>query len=189
MRPNKHLRKIFAAPLALTLFCVICFALAPFPVSYWTDTLKAPEYIESVWPPPDSQIWWGYYELSLHNKYPFSTVVGVSVVFTPSTEIALAERIPDGSDPPSTELDDRTYLYIDGKQISNEQRTVVDYGVAMLLTIDEPMPDDGWDYLITGTRYTIKWMPDLSTGKHTAKFVAETASGVLFEYQWDFTIR
>jgi hypothetical protein len=178
---NEH-KKIFAVLVLAVLLLLLCLApvtIAPFPFSYWTKTFEGPQYIESVWPPPDSNLWRGYYG-------------GMDVVFTPTREVALMERIPANGSPPATDLVDRLYLYVDNVQIPNTQRVVLEDNGMMLLTfpgVPAPDVDPNFIYLLVSGRYSVRWIPGLMTGKQIAKFVAETASGKKFEYMWSFEIK
>ena len=185
MKTKRSINKALVSLFGMLSLCLICFTVAPIPVSYWTKPLDAPEYIESVWPPPDSQIWNAYYELSRYNGVAGLKQAGINVAFTPTIDIALMERVPENSGLVPVPLLERTFLYVDGMRISNDLRTTLDNIAGMLPSVG----DDGWKYLMISSEYSISWRPPLSTGKHTAKFVVETASGEVFEYEWEFRIR
>jgi hypothetical protein len=178
MRTRDQLKRLCVGLFATILLCLLCYAIAPFPILYRTKPLDAPEYISSVWPPPESTMWLGYYNLTRQNGTVNSMQAGICVKIT-TWDIAEEEFPTNIIDSQFTPFKERVHLYVDGTEI-NSGKTTLDNMVLM-------GKKDVIYNLSTG--YQFCWKPTLSEGDHLANFVIDTASGKILEYEWHFTIQ
>jgi len=179
MKP-KSLQKTIIVLCTASLFFLSCFLLMPYPFSFLAKDLERPEYISSAWPPPKSEIWIGYYNLSLLRSMPFNR--GISVTLEPMSIVYL--EFPRADARHISPFIDRVYLYIDGAQIPNSGRYYLDNATAIIQgTVDKPI------YYDVSAQYSISWTPELSKGNHVAQLTIETESGETLEYEWHFRIK
>ena len=182
---KSRILKTLVIVFVICLICVLWVAfLAPYPRSLSGPSTGTPAYI-SVWPPPESTIWFGFYwfpsikspssdrEPWLLSGPPPGINVVIHTLFLPVDLLS--------EDRPITPFEDRVRLTVDGEQLSTAQRGGVlsCCGVAVGDTVL-------WDL---GALYHIWWTPFLSWGDHSARITIEMASGEIVEYEWQFTIR
>lgn len=150
---------------------------APCP-EYPDKIVDAPEFIRTVWPPPESEIRFACYVGCYIKKYP--TVLSphldscINVYIVPTKKFFDIE-LNTGKE--NSSFEDRVSLYIDGKQRSK--------------TLTRPMgalPLDG----NTNNLEAWYWFGSrilLFPGEHNAKVVVELKNGEVLEYEWHFKIR
>ena len=181
---TRVLRVLVAVSAVCLLIGLWVLFLAPFPDITDEQSPTTPTYI-SVWPPPESAIWVGYYWFPylrvLSNQYGVWPLgrpgQGITVeIHTMSLPVDLVSE-----DRPSIPFEDRVHITIDGKQLSNSQRSIISCCSAMA-------PGHG---LLTelGAHYLMWWEPRLSWGVHSARITIEMASGEIVDYEWQFKIR
>ena len=177
---SKLLRTILVILFTVGLLCLLSFLIAPFPFSYWTKPVDAPGYVSSVWPPPGTSIWRGYYDIFLKINSPAQQGIGVTIKTWDLAEV----EMPSANNANELPFVDRVYLYVDGSQVPNSQRAVWDNGAMLLGRVNGQVIE--YDL---STEYSMSWAQSLLPGEHSAKLVINARSGDILEYEWSFRIK
>lgn len=173
---NRGLRNKVIVVLGSFLFVCLGLVFTPCPANQ--NQLNVPAYIESLWPPPESETWFGCYVKRYLLVLPSGTGVGLTIDTANIWELEILQ-------PSSGELSpfqDRVFLYVDGEQVPLNRQA--EGGGSRFITVNNQYVDlelAGW-YFFGSSRF-------LSLGDHLAKVVIFTKSGETLEYEWRFKIK
>jgi hypothetical protein len=163
---------------ALTLFLASCLWVALTPCPKFEDTVNIPDFLEQIWPPPQTEMHLGcYIRKSLFGN---RLEAGISVVINTDGIFKLELSQPSNKD--TAPFLDRISLYVDGEKVSID-RYGEGGGAWSAMVADDYVEQDlaGWYFLGSNKL--------LFFGDHTAKVIIATSSGKILEHDWHFKIR
>ncbi|MGB8983151.1 MAG: hypothetical protein WCC12_14845 [Anaerolineales bacterium] len=163
------------AKAAILLACLILISIwtvaTPCPTN--TGLLKAPQYIENVWPPSESETLLGCYVKRY--LWPRSGIgVGVAIDMDSIWQLEL----PQSSSQVASSFPDRVFLYVDGNQVPITSRWE---GGGTYRVGDTELDLAGW-YFFGSNHFVLP-------GDHRGRVVVVTKSGETLKYEWAFRIR
>lgn len=146
------------------------------------EMVAMPDFVNSVWPLPQSKISSICYFKSFNNGLANVQQRGISVEIHPISIIDF--ETPQQSSYLIPPFKDRVSLYIDDVLISDKSRIVFDnlLGIAIVQNGEEHLIPD------LSEKYIFSWTPCLMPGNHVAKIKINTKSGEILEYEWNFLI-
>jgi len=169
-------RRIIVVILVGLIGCGLWVTLTPCPG--YSDTFGTPDFIESVWPPPQTETLLSCYIKRYLLVFPAGTGIGVTIDTQSIRDLEITQ-LASTDVPPFPE---RVFLYVDGDQVQINRKS--EGGGALFTTVDDKYVDlglAGWYFFGSGKF--------LSFGDHEAKVVIATKSGQTLEYEWTFTIK
>lgn len=177
---------------------LICYQIvAPCPGNLFDEGKWDPvQFIHSAWPQERIRLGCYYRTFLPFDSWDISTErylnrgVGVSINglamenfdFPPAgQEIDLSDIMLCADRSRKNPLEDRVYLYIDGRKLPDSSFRRVNYFGGQLIIYLEA--NSGIPAALD-----VDWYPLLFFGDHTAKVVIETLMGATLEYEWHFTV-
>lgn len=137
----------------------------------------APEYIDTIWPPPNSEIEFRcYMKKKLRSLEGSVTIAMIPINSFKSQEVDYQETHPNEVFPP---FEERVSLYVDEKKVKT--------GVQIAGSDSTPNGDRFPNELEYW--YVFKSFPLLFPGNHKARVVIALKNGEIFEYEWRFKIK
>jgi hypothetical protein len=155
-----------------------CLWIVLIPCAAYSTDLNKPDYIENLWPPPQTETRLGCYIKRYLLIAPQGTGVGVTIDTQKIMDLEELDLTHNDIQP----FQNRFSLYVDGKQVSLDRRAE---GGGTLFTTNNGEYIDlelaGWYFF--GSSHFVAF------GDHVAKIVMITEAGKALEYEWRFTIR
>ncbi len=166
--------------LALAVLCTACLEFgpptaatptySPFPTA---QAVSLPEFLNEVWPPPNSTFALESYENNLQHHFCWSCGIGVDI------RVNVINAAPW-----EPEMHERAELFVDGRKFGSEEIANSFSWLMFAFYVDE----EGQIYKYDPGATVLDWHPELTAGEHEARILIPSFRGEDFGYTWRFTI-